>query len=108
MKPLLKVISMSRMMSGLAMEPPSCQVSRLVRGAVIAAHAVVTKDVPPYSVVGGVPAKVIKYRFNEELRQSLMQIDYSKLTKEEIEKHLADLNESFHSKEQINWMHKKN
>ena len=29
-------------------------------GAVVLAHAVVTKDVPPYAIVGGVPAKVIK------------------------------------------------
>lgn len=35
-------------------------------GAVVAAGSVVNKSVPPYSVVGGVPAKVIKMRFTEE------------------------------------------
>ena len=37
----------------------------LGEGAVVATGAVVTKDVPPYAVVGGVPAKIIKYRFPE-------------------------------------------
>jgi acetyltransferase-like isoleucine patch superfamily enzyme len=39
---------------------------RIGRGAVVAAGTVVTKDVPPYAIVGGVPAKLIRYRFTPE------------------------------------------
>jgi len=35
-------------------------------GAIITNNAVVTKDIPPYAIVGGVPAKLIKYRFDKE------------------------------------------
>lgn len=43
-------------------------------GAIIAAGAVVTKDVPPYAIVGGVPAKVIRYRFSPEEIDKLQNI----------------------------------
>ena len=77
------------------------------QGAVVAAGAVVTKDVPPYAIVGGVPAKVIKYRFEPEMIEELLKIDYSKLTKEDIEKHIDDLYTELKDPSQLDWMPKK-
>lgn len=47
---------------------------RIGHGAVIAAGALVTKDVPPYAVVGGNPSKLIKYRFSDEHIRQLLEI----------------------------------
>ena len=45
-------------------------------GAIVASNALVTKDVPPYSIVGGVPAKIIKYRFQEDEITKLLKIQW--------------------------------
>jgi acetyltransferase-like isoleucine patch superfamily enzyme len=45
-------------------------------GAVIAARSVVTHDVPPYAVVGGVPARVIRYRFAPDLIERLLALEW--------------------------------
>lgn len=57
-------------------------------GAILAAGAVITKDVPAYAVAGGVPAKVIKYRFRSEDIKILQQIRWWDWSIEEIESRL--------------------
>ncbi len=45
-------------------------------GAIVAAGAIVTKDVRPYSIVGGIPAKHIKFRISEELTDELLKTEW--------------------------------
>ncbi len=55
-------------------------------GAVVAANSVVTSDVPPYSIVGGVPAKVIGQRFPEEVVQKLLEMKWWDWPSDKIQK----------------------
>lgn len=61
------------------------------KGAVIAAGSVVVKDVPPYSIVGGNPAKVIKYRFDKKIIDKLVNIDFNKIDNSFIYKNIENL-----------------
>ena len=53
-------------------------------GAVIGAGAVVTKDIPPYAIVGGVPAKIIRYRFEKETIEHLESMKWWDLPESEL------------------------
>lgn len=55
-------------------------------GSIVAANSVVTKDVPPYSIVAGTPAKVIGYRFDEEIIEKLLELKWWDWTIEKITK----------------------
>ena len=45
-------------------------------GAIVAYGSLVTKDVPPFAIVAGVPAKIIKYRFNDDVINELLRIKW--------------------------------
>ncbi|GAP20308.1 CatB-related O-acetyltransferase [Leptolinea tardivitalis] len=57
-------------------------------GAIIGTRAVVTKDVPPYSVVGGIPAKEIKKRFDENTIMKLQKIQWWNWSYDKIQQNL--------------------
>lgn len=74
-----------------AARPPGCEIGndvwigrdvtlgrgiKIGDGAIVAGGAIVTKDVPPYAIVGGCPAKIIRFRFEENILEKLLQLQW--------------------------------
>jgi len=55
-------------------------------GAVVGARAVVTKSVPPYAIVAGNPARILRYRFDEDIRERLLALRWWDWDDDEIRK----------------------
>lgn len=64
---------------------------RIGDGAIIATRAVVTKDVEPYTIVGGIPAKVIRKRFDDRTIEKLLKIKWWDWNKEKIQKNISKI-----------------
>ncbi len=65
---------------------------KIGNGAIIAANSLINSDVPPFAIVGGSPAKIIKYRFTDEIRQKLIKLNWWEWPLEKVKrnKHLFE------------------
>lgn len=59
---------------------------KIHNGAIVGANSIITKDIPPYAIVAGNPAKIIKYRFNNEIIEKLLDVKWWDFKEEKLVK----------------------
>lgn len=92
--PLSRLINLERCVIGndvwLGKNVTICNGAKIGDGAIAAAGAVITKDVPCYAIVGGVPAHIIKYRYSKNQIKMLNQIRWWDWPDEKVAAHFED------------------
>lgn len=69
---------------------------KIGQGVVIGAHSLVTKNVPPYAIVFGSPAKIYKYRFSKEEIKELIKSNYYQFSPKKAKDKLAQIKKIYH------------
>lgn len=67
------------------------------QGSIVAAGSVVTKDIPPYAIVGGNPAKIIRYKYSQDIIDEMMKVDWKKIDLKKLENIKNELYEKLDS-----------
>ncbi len=73
-------------------------------GVVVAANSVVTRNIPPYAIVGGSPAQIIKYRFDEETILLLQEIQWWNWDHQKIKNNKSIFSEKFPKEKLEEWL----
>jgi acetyltransferase-like isoleucine patch superfamily enzyme len=66
---------------------------KIGNGAIIGAGSLVNKDVPPYAIVAGIPARIIHYRFDDETIKRLLESEWWNLSDEVLHKYVEFMND---------------
>lgn len=74
------------------------------QGAVIGACSIVTKDIPPYAIVAGAPAKIVRFRFPEEIIDQLLQIDFALFDRAFINNNLELIEKPIENVSDLSWL----
>lgn len=74
---------------------------KIGNGAVVGSNALVTKDVPPYAIVGGVPAKIIRYRFDENTITTLLKCEWWTLEESKLREFSSYIDDTIYFLENI-------